>query len=159
MQGTVPMSASADPEELFRRLALGDATYLDQRVHDRLTTRGRHRLDATGEALLRMGALASSDGSVSSWQHAVGEALDAGLTRDQVVDALLVLAPVIGTHRTLAIAPKVAAAMGIDLDRMFEPEIEPTVTKDPVRARPVPHLHAVPSPTGRRTGPSTPRPL
>ena len=63
------MSASADLEELFRRLALGDATYLDKLVHDRQTTRGDHRLDATGQALLRMGALASSDGSASSWQQ------------------------------------------------------------------------------------------
>lgn len=159
MQGTVPMSASADPEELFRRLALGDATYLDQRVHDRLATRGRHRLDATGEALLRMGALASSDGSVSSWQHAVGEALDAGLTIDQLIDALLVLAPVIGTHRTLAIAPKVAAAMGIDLDRMFEPEIERPVPPEGPRPRSAPYLQPVPSSTEHRTGPTTPRHL
>ncbi len=147
------MSASADLEELFRRLALGDATYLDQLVHDRGTTRGDRRLDATGEALLRMGALASSDGSGSSWQHAISEGLDAGLTTYQLVDALLVLAPVIGAHRTCAIAPKVAAALGIDLDAMFEPETAPRAPRPSPRGqRPMTLVHPVPDPADHRPG-------
>jgi hypothetical protein len=152
-QGTVPMSASADLEELFRRLALGDTTYLDQRTLDRSTTRGDRRLDATGEALLRIGALASSDGSTSSWQHAISDGRDAGLTTDQLVDAVLVLAPVIGAHKTCAIAPKVAAALGIDIEAMFEPEIERPVPRiDHRGVRATTHLQPVPYPTDRRPG-------
>ena len=69
---------------------------------------------------MKFGALAATDGSDLAWHQAVGCALDAGLTADQVVDALVVLAPVIGRTRVMAAAPKIALATGFDVQRAIE---------------------------------------
>ena len=43
-----------------------------------------------------------------------------GWTADEVVDALVVLAPVIGRTRIMAAAPKVALATGFDVEGALE---------------------------------------
>ena len=42
------------------------------------------------------------------------------MTADEVVDALVVLAPVIGRTRVMAVAPKVALATGFDVAAALE---------------------------------------
>lgn len=108
-----------DREEVLRRLTLGDQGFLDSLITARRTG-SPGRLGHEGEALVRLGALAVADGSDLTWQHTVAAALDAGLTRDEIVDALVVLAPVIGLTRTVAIAPKVAQAIGYDVGAAIE---------------------------------------
>lgn len=109
-----------DRREILRRLALGDDGYLEALLAERRRTTAAPALGHEGEALVRLGALAATDGSDLTWQHTIGAALDAGLTADEVVDALLVLAPVIGLNRVVAIAPKVALAIGYDVDAALE---------------------------------------
>ena len=110
----------ADREETLRRLTLGDDAYLDALLDERQAAPATVGLNWVGEALVKLGALAATDGSDLAWQQTVGCALDAGLTADEVVDALVVLAPVIGRTRVMAIAPKVAHATGFDVDRAIE---------------------------------------
>ena len=69
---------------------------------------------------MKLGALAATDGSDLAWQQTVACALDAGWTADEVVDALVVLAPVIGRTRIMAAAPKVALATGFDVQGALE---------------------------------------
>ena len=110
----------ADREETLRRLTLGDDAYLDALLSERQAAHGRRGPRLGGEALVKLGALAATDGSDLAWQQTVACALDAGLTADEVVDALVVLAPVIGRTRVMAAAPKVALATGFDVDRAIE---------------------------------------
>ena len=112
----------ADREEILRRLTLGDAAFLDALIAGRQRQRapGDCALDHVGEALLKLGALTVTDGSDLTWQQTVAAALDAGLTADEVVDALVVLAPVIGQTRVMAAAPKVALATGFDVATALE---------------------------------------
>ena len=91
-----------DREEILRRLTLGDVTCLDSLVDERRAVGSGPPLDYVGEALVKLGAL------------------DAGLTADQVVDALVVLAPVIGGTRVVAVAPKLALATGFDVVAALE---------------------------------------
>ena len=110
----------ADREEILRRLTLGDVTFLDALVGERQRAPGAGRLDYVGQALVKLGALTVTDGSDLAWQQTVAAALDAGLTADQVVDALVVLAPAIGQTRVMAAAPKVALATGFDVAAAIE---------------------------------------
>ena len=77
-------------------------------------------MDHVGEALVKLGALTVTDGPDLAWQQVVGAALDAGLTADEVLDALIVLAPIIGRTRVMAVAPKLALATGFDVAGALE---------------------------------------
>ena len=110
----------ADREETLRRLTLGDDAYLDALLNERQAHGDDAALDWAGEALVKLGALAATDGSDLAWQQTVACALDAGWTADEVVDALVVLAPVIGRTRIMAAAPKVALATGFDVQGALE---------------------------------------
>jgi 4-carboxymuconolactone decarboxylase len=110
----------AEREEILRRMTLGDVAYLDALVSERQRSPTPAELDYAGQALVKLGALTATDGSDLAWQQAVAAALDAGLTADEVVDALVVLAPVIGQTRVMAAAPKVALATGFDVTTALE---------------------------------------
>jgi 4-carboxymuconolactone decarboxylase len=110
----------ADREEILRRLTLGDVGCLESLADSRRMAGGPPGLDHVGEALVKLGALIVTDGSDVTWQQTVSAALDAGVTADQVVDALVVLAPLVGGMRVVAAAPKVALATGYDVDAAIE---------------------------------------
>jgi alkylhydroperoxidase/carboxymuconolactone decarboxylase family protein YurZ len=110
----------ADREEVLRRLTLGDEAFLGSLISSRRTATPGKTLCHDAVALVRLGALAVTDGSDLTWQKTVEAALDAGLTTDEVVDALVVLAPTIGATRTFAVAPKVAMAIGYDVGAALE---------------------------------------
>jgi 4-carboxymuconolactone decarboxylase len=120
--GTPRTKAMMQREEILRRLPLGDAPCLEVLTDSRRTRPGGSGLGGTGEALVRIGALAAIDAPDLVWQMAVESAMNAGLTPDEIVDALVVLAPVIGQTRVFAIAPKIALAVGCDVDAMLEHE-------------------------------------
>lgn len=109
-----------DREDVIRHLALGDQAFLDELIASRRLAPGEGALDAAGEALVKLGALAVTDGSDLTWQQTVDGALDAGVSADQAVDALVVLAPLIGRTRIVAITPKMSRAIGYDLDAALE---------------------------------------
>ena len=54
------------------------------------------------------------------WQRRVGDALDAGLSFDEIVGSLVELAPTIGIERVVAVAPHLAQALGYDVDAALE---------------------------------------
>ena len=107
-------------EEIFRRLSLGDSAFLDALIRRREAEPDTAELSAAAEALVKLGALAVTDGSGVTWQRTVGKALDTGVTPDEIADALVVLAPLIGAARVFSIVPKVALAVGCDVDAMLE---------------------------------------
>jgi hypothetical protein len=109
-------------EEILRRLTLGDVSCLEAMARSRKARPSAAGRSAAGDALLTIGALAAIDAPDLAWRMAVESALNAGLTPDEIVDALAVLAPVVGQTRVFAVAPKVALAMGCDVDAMYEHE-------------------------------------
>ena len=109
-----------DREDILRRLTLGDEDFLDSLIAGRRSRPPSARLSHQDEALVRLGALAATGGSDLSWQHTVGGALAAGLTADQVVEALVVLGPLIGSTQLVAITPKVSLALGYDVEAALE---------------------------------------
>lgn len=104
---------------LLRRLAVNDRRCmadlaLDRAPADVLT------LDRKSRALARLAALAATDGSIETFRWIVGDAIDAGAAPDEVVGALVAVAPLIGVARAVAVAPKVALALDYDVDAALE---------------------------------------
>lgn len=79
-------------------------------------------LDSRTRALVSIGAAACMDAPMKTFQSLVDSALQAGATTEEVVGALLAVAPAAGGPRVVAAAPKIALALGYDVDAAFEHE-------------------------------------
>ena len=107
-----------DYKERLRRLAVHDDALLEAIAVER--QRARSVIDERTEALMRLAATIAVDASASSFQHAVAHALAAGATRDEVVASLEAVTPVTGAARVVQCAPKVALALGYDVESALE---------------------------------------
>jgi 4-carboxymuconolactone decarboxylase len=110
----------ADHEERLRRLALHD----DHLIRSMLAVPPGHvepsGLDPKSCALVRLGALVALGAPYVSYQWGVQWALAAGATADEVVGALMAVAPVTGVPRVVAATPEFALALGYDVDAALE---------------------------------------
>jgi alkylhydroperoxidase/carboxymuconolactone decarboxylase family protein YurZ len=108
-----------DYKRHLRRLAVHDDALLDE-----LAVEGRAMappvLDDKTVALLRLAATVAVDAAPYSFQHAVAIAVDAGATNDEIVAGLEAVTPVTGAARVVQCAPKVALALGYDVDSALE---------------------------------------
>ena len=73
-------------------------------------------LDPRTLALVRLAALVAVGGAVPSYGAQADAAVDAGATVDEIVDVLVGVIPVIGMPRVVAAAPKLALALGHDVE-------------------------------------------
>lgn len=111
---------SRSVEETFRLLALDDdrlIASLSVRPPDRELSSG---LDLRMAALLRIAALVALDAPGSSYLHEVAAAVAAGATCEDVLGILIEVAPVTGSVRIVSAAPKLALAVGYDVDAALE---------------------------------------
>ena len=76
--------------------------------------------DDRSVALFELGALLATGGSPASYHRRIAGALAAGISADEIVDALLDLAPTIGLARLVPVTLELAAALGYDIDRALE---------------------------------------
>jgi alkylhydroperoxidase/carboxymuconolactone decarboxylase family protein YurZ len=107
-----------DYTDLLRRLSLHD-----ERVATVVRSGGGPplagvdpALDARTLALVRLAALVAVGGAVPSYGAQADAAVDAGATVDEVVGVLVGVVPVVGLPRVVAAAPKLALALGHDLE-------------------------------------------
>jgi 4-carboxymuconolactone decarboxylase len=77
-------------------------------------------LDERTAALLRVAATVAVDAAPASFQSAVALALAAGATSEEIVASLEAVTPVAGTARVVQCAPKLALALGYDVDAALE---------------------------------------
>jgi 4-carboxymuconolactone decarboxylase len=103
----------------LRRLAVHDTRFLEG-----IATEGGacsiSVIDERTVALLRVAATVAVDAALASFQHAVTVALAAGATSDEIVASLEAVTPVTGAARVVQCAPKVALALGYDVDAALE---------------------------------------
>ena len=109
-----------DHIEILRRLAINDEHLLDAL---RCGAGDKWRapqpdcaLDPRTLALVRLAALATVGGAVSSYGSQADAAVDAGASAAQMVDVLVGIVPVVGIPCVVAAAPKLALALGYDSD-------------------------------------------
>ena len=75
-------------------------------------------LDPKTFALVKVAALIALDAAPASFIYQVELAREAGATEEELTGVLIALAPQIGLVKTVAAAPELALALGID----FQPE-------------------------------------
>lgn len=106
-------------EDRLRRLAINDERYLAA-LHIDLDTVAESTLDPKSHALVQLGAMLALDAAPSSYQAIVDMALAAGASVDEIVGAVIAVAPVVGITRVVSAAPELALALGYDVDAALE---------------------------------------
>jgi alkylhydroperoxidase/carboxymuconolactone decarboxylase family protein YurZ len=109
--------AAMTSEEVLRRLTIADPAYCRALMS---SGSDASSLDARSVALVCLGGSIAAGSVGPMWRQRVTEALDAGLSFDEIVASLAVLAPTIGIERTVAVAPELARALGYDIDAELE---------------------------------------
>ncbi len=108
-----------DYKEHLRRLAVHDDALVDA-IAMEASSLAASVLDERTTSLVRIAAIVAVDAAPASFQHAVAHALAAGATRDEVVATLEAVTPVTGAARVVSSAPKLALALGYDVEAALE---------------------------------------
>jgi 4-carboxymuconolactone decarboxylase len=114
---------TAGYKDALRRLTLNDERILESDAG--IQACSPPALDAKTCALSRLGALAATQGTPTSYQWIVSSALDAGASVDEIVAVLMAIAPIVGVARVVQAAPDVALALGYDVEAALERLLEP----------------------------------
>ena len=77
-------------------------------------------LDSRTLELVRLAALVAVGGAVPSYGAQADAAVNAGATAAEIVDVLVGVVPVVGLPCAVAAAPKLALALGYDIDDALE---------------------------------------
>jgi alkylhydroperoxidase/carboxymuconolactone decarboxylase family protein YurZ len=104
--------------DLLRRLSLHDERVAATGLSGADTpSRGPEQgLDQRTLALVQLAALVAVGGAVPSYGAQTDAAVDAGATVDEIVDVLVGVIPVVGLPRVVEAAPKLALALGHDVE-------------------------------------------
>ena len=125
-------------EEILRRLTIGDPTTCQALMGTRPVP-AVPDLDPRSLALVRLGGSIAAGSALPVLRQRVADALAQGFAFDEVVAALVALAPTMGVERIVAIAPDVAMALGYDVDaaleRLDEMAPEPSAMQRPTAHR------------------------
>jgi 4-carboxymuconolactone decarboxylase len=108
-----------DYTDRLRKLALGDEALVAAVLASEPTS-DASGLDEKTHALVRLGAIAAVDAEHGSYQLAVGRALAAGASPDEISGTLLAVVCLTGLPRAAAAAPKLALALGYDVEAALE---------------------------------------
>jgi len=108
-----------DYTDRLRRLAINDERIAEDDLRDLGVE--PDGLDAKSLALARIAALVAVGGAEPSFGSQADAAVSAGATPAEIVDVLVGIIPVVGLPRVVAAAPKVAMALGYDLEEGTEP--------------------------------------
>lgn len=113
------MSARADIDDAtsaaLAQLALGDPDLLGEGLEVRAELQRRSGLDPRSFALVKIAALIALDAPPASYLWQVGNALDEGVTPQDLMGVLLAISPQVGGPKTVAAAPELMVALGLAL--------------------------------------------
>src|SRR3954447_2252697 len=101
-------------EQLLRRLALNDEKLVGSVLAR--TAGPVAALDHKAEALVQIGALLSVGACTASLRWTVELAQATGATDDELLAVLVAIGPAVGLARVVAEAPRLALAMGYEID-------------------------------------------
>jgi 4-carboxymuconolactone decarboxylase len=114
-----------DPaEELLRRLAVNDEKALGMVLTRRVGGDRRTNLGPKVELLVRLAALLAVGAATPSLREAVDQASAEGATAGEIVDVLVAVGPAVGLASLVASAPKLAMAIGYDLENGHDAGVE-----------------------------------
>jgi alkylhydroperoxidase/carboxymuconolactone decarboxylase family protein YurZ len=105
-----------DVERLLRRLALNDEESVGMVLANGPDSAAGAALRPKVDLLVRLGALLSLGAATTSIRSTVDRAIAAGATEAEIVGVLIAVAPAIGLARVVSTAPRLALAIGYDIE-------------------------------------------
>jgi 4-carboxymuconolactone decarboxylase len=105
-----------ETERLLRRLALNDEESVGMVLASGAETAGASVLRPKVDVLVQLGALLALGASTNSLRATVDRAVEAGATEAEIVGVLIAVAPTVGLARVVSTAPRLAMAIGYDLE-------------------------------------------
>jgi alkylhydroperoxidase/carboxymuconolactone decarboxylase family protein YurZ len=103
-------------ERLLRQLALNDEESVERVLVRRRDGETEMPLVPKVDLLVRLGALLALGAATTSIKATVQQLIDAGATEAEIVGVLIAVAPAVGLARVVSTAPKLATAIGYDLE-------------------------------------------
>ena len=103
---------------MYRRLTLGDDLLMTSLFS--VAGGASDVLDDRTAALVRLAALIVIDADTPAYQSEVRAAISAGSSPEQITDVLVAVARVAGSALVMSAAPKLALALGYDVDDGLE---------------------------------------
>jgi 4-carboxymuconolactone decarboxylase len=103
-------------ERLLRRLALNDEESVERVLVTGRDPDSGAALNPKVDLLVRLGALLALGAATASLRATVQHAIEAGATEAEIVGVLIAVAPAVGLARVVSTAPRLATAIGYDLD-------------------------------------------
>jgi len=118
-----PLTAQKDESDLsytdrLRCLAINDSAFGEGCLRGAEGESGG--LDPKTEALVRLAALVAVGGAGPSYGEQADAAVSAGATAAEIVEVLVGVVPIVGLPCVVAAAPKLAMALGYDLNDALE---------------------------------------
>jgi 4-carboxymuconolactone decarboxylase len=102
--------------KLLRRLALNDESLIGSVLASGSPQSPASSLDRKAEALVQAGALLSVGASTASLRWIVEVAQSTGATDEEIFGVLVAIGPAVGLARVVAEAPRLALAMGYEIE-------------------------------------------
>jgi len=106
---------SSAQQTLLRQLSIGDEALLA-----RTSAPSTSALNERTASLVRLAALILKDSSLACYQRSVNAALDSGVSVDEMLALLPLLAQLAGSTVVVSAAPKLAMALGYDVEHSLE---------------------------------------
>ena len=109
-----------DYQEILRRLALGDTSFLPDAPSSWIGGAAAGGLDARSRAFARLGATVAVGANSAGYQDHVDAALAAGATPGDIVGVLVAVIATVGLPKVVSAAPPLGLAVGYDVDGALE---------------------------------------
>jgi 4-carboxymuconolactone decarboxylase len=104
-----------DTHEVLTGISVGDVSILDTAIGMRELGREVTGLDARTYALVKIAALIALDAPPVSYAWQIGNALDEGVTPEDILGVLRAVAFQVGGPKVVAAAPEIMLALGLSL--------------------------------------------
>jgi len=107
---------TAVTQETLSAVSAGDLNALETAIGLREANLEASGLDGKSFALVKIAALIALDAPPASYMWQVANALEEGVTPEEILGVLRAVAPQVGGPRVVAAAPEIMLALGLSLD-------------------------------------------
>jgi alkylhydroperoxidase/carboxymuconolactone decarboxylase family protein YurZ len=115
MSTTIHVDVDAKTHNALSSLAMGDVEVLGEALELREAARENSGLDPRTYALVKIAALVAIDSPPASYLWQVANAIDAGVTPNDILGVLRAVAPQVGGPKAISAAPEIMVALGLSL--------------------------------------------
>jgi len=106
----------ADTHQTLRAVSAGDVSVIETAIGLREQNREGSGLDPKSFALVKIAALIALDAPPASYMWQVANALEDGVSPEEILGVLRAVAPQVGGPKVVAAAPEIMLALGLSLD-------------------------------------------